>query len=47
MMAEAIEPHVRDFLAQRFGATLLAEDSVHTEIAIRALWKSVTGRDIK
>lgn len=41
-----IEPHIRDFLAQKFTAALLEAETIEGSEAIAKLWEKITGRKI-
>jgi hypothetical protein len=42
---ELIEPHVIDYLAQKFGAAMLGTDSLETKKALQLLWEKITGEN--
>lgn len=43
---EMVEAHVRDFLAQKFGAAFLGTASPTTEAALILLWTKVTAAPV-
>lgn len=41
-----IEPHIRDFLAQKFTTALLEAQTMEQSEVIAKLWEKITGRKI-
>ena len=44
--AKTIHPHVKDFLAHKLAAFILIDQDPENK-QLRALWKQITGEDIK
>ena len=46
-IACATQPHVRDFLAQKFGVAILQSSDDLTRAALMVLFKSITGEELE
>ncbi len=48
VLASVLEPHVRDFLSQRFGVALMKEEMKYGSAEVtQALWESILKKEVK